>query len=188
MKNSRTAQTKTTKAKAARAPSSSMRPASTSGPVDTLKVGRRAPAFSLPDAHGQKVRLSQFKGKKVVLYFYPKDDTPGCTREACSFRDAIDQIQAAGAVVLGMSADSVESHKKFSDKYHLPFPLLSDTDKTVLKAYGVWKEKSLYGRKFMGIERTTVIIDEKGKIAKVFPKVKVDSHVTEVLHALREMP
>ncbi|RMH37217.1 MAG: thioredoxin-dependent thiol peroxidase [Nitrospirae bacterium] len=150
-----------------------------------LKVGQRAPAFALPGTHGQTVRLSQLKGKNVVLYFYPKDDTPGCTKEACVFRDAFQHIQAANAVLLGVSADSVESHEKFSKKYNLPFPLLSDTDKRVVQAYGVWKERSLYGRKFMGIERTTFIIDTKGHIAKIFPKVKVESHVGEVLQALQ---
>lgn len=152
-----------------------------------LKVGQRAPAFTLPATDGQPVRLSQFKGTTIVLYFYPKDDTPGCTKEACSFRDAFQQIQAANAVLLGISADSVESHKKFSEKYHLPFLLLSDTDRRVVQAYGVWKERSLYGRKFMGIERTTFIIDQKGNIAKIFPKVKVESHVDEVLQALQEL-
>ena len=149
-----------------------------------LKVGQNAPAFTLQDENGQKVSLSNFKGKKVVLYFYPKDDTPGCTKEACSFRDGIDEIRDSGAVVLGVSADSVGSHKKFSEKFDLNFPLLSDVDKKMLQAYRVWKEKSLYGRKFMGIERTTFIIDERGKIATIFPKVKVESHLDDVLSEL----
>jgi peroxiredoxin Q/BCP len=149
-----------------------------------LKVGQKAPPFTLLDDNGQKVSLSDFKGEKVVLYFYPKDDTPGCTKEACAFRDGIDDLRESGAVVLGVSADSVESHKKFSTKYDLNFPLLSDVDKKVLRAYGVWKEKSLYGRKFMGIERTTYVIDEEGKIAHIFPKVKVDAHLEDVLGEL----
>ncbi len=149
-----------------------------------LKVGQKAPPFTLLDDNGQKVRLSEFKGKKVVLYFYPKDDTPGCTKEACAFRDGIDDLRESGAVVLGVSADSVESHKKFSTKYDLNFPLLSDGDKKALRAYGVWKEKSLYGRKFMGIERTTFVIDEAGKISYIFPKVKVDGHLEDVLGEL----
>ena len=120
----------------------------------------------------------------MVLYFYPKDDTPGCTKEACAFRDGIDDLRDSRAVVLGVSADSVESHKKFSTKYDLNFPLLSDVDKKVLRAYGVWKEKSLYGRKFMGIERTTYVIDEEGKITHIFPKVKVDAHLEDVLGEL----
>ncbi|UCE62758.1 MAG: thioredoxin-dependent thiol peroxidase [Nitrospirota bacterium] len=149
-----------------------------------LKVGQNAPPFTLLDDSGQKVSLSDFKGKKVVLYFYPKDDTPGCTKEACAFRDGIDDLRDSRAVVLGISADSVESHKKFSTKYDLNFPLLSDVDKKALQAYGVWKEKSLYGRKFMGIERTTYVIDVEGKIAHIFPKVKVDAHLEDVLGEL----
>ncbi len=134
------------------------------------------------------MRLSDFKGKKVVLYFYPKDDTPGCTKESCAFRDGLDEIHTSGAVVLGVSGDSVESHKKFTKKFNLNFPLLSDEKKTMLQAYGVWKEKSLYGRKFMGIERTTFIIDEQGKIDDIFQKVKVNGHLEEVLAELDVMP
>lgn len=160
------------------------RPTGRAASTATLAVGRKAPAFTVLDDQGRKVRLSDFRGRKVVLYFYPKDDTPGCTKEACAFRDGIDAIRDRRAVVLGMSADSVDSHRKFSEKFHLNFPLLSDGEKKVLQAYGVWKEKSLYGRKFMGIERTTVIIDEAGNIAHVFPKVKVDTHYQEVLKAL----
>lgn len=153
-----------------------------------LKVGQKAPAFSLPNQDGKLTSLAQFKGKKVVLYFYPKDDTPGCTKESCAFRDGIDEIRDSGAVVLGVSGDSVESHKKFAKKFTLNFPLLSDERKTVLRAYGVWKEKSLYGRTFMGIERTTFIIDEQGKIDDIFQKVKVDGHLEEVLAELDIMP
>jgi len=149
-----------------------------------LKVGQKAPDFTVMDDKGEKVKLADLKGKKVVLYFYPKDDTPGCTKEACAFRDGIDKIKKRGAVVLGVSADSVESHKKFKNKFDLNFPLLADSDKKMVEAYGVWKEKSMYGKKYMGIERTTFVIDENGKIAHIFPKVKVDQHYDEVLEAL----
>jgi len=152
----------------------------------TLKVGQKAPAFSLLNDKGDAVKLSDLKGKTVVLFFYPKDDTPGCTKEACSFRDGLREIQKRGAIVVGVSPDSVESHKKFSKKFELNFPLLSDVEKTMLQAYGVWKEKSMYGRTYMGIERTTFIIDEKGKIVAVFPKVKVDQHFDQVLQVLKE--
>jgi peroxiredoxin Q/BCP len=149
-----------------------------------LKVGDKAPDFTVLNDSGEKVKLSDLKGKKVVLYFYPKDDTPGCTKEACSFRDGIAEIKKKGAVVLGVSVDSVESHKKFKNKFGLNFPLLADTDKKLVEAYGTWKEKSMYGKKYMGIERTTFIIDEQGRISHVFPKVKVDEHYDEVLRAL----
>ena len=150
-----------------------------------MKVGQKAPDFAVLDDSGRKVKLSDFKGKKVVLYFYPKDDTPGCTKEACAFRDGIAEIQRKGAVVLGVSTDSVESHKKFKTKYDLNFPLLADADKKIVEAYATWKEKSMYGRKYMGIERTTFIIDENGKISHIFPQVKVDGHYEEVLEALQ---
>ncbi|MCL4540182.1 MAG: thioredoxin-dependent thiol peroxidase [Bacteroidetes bacterium] len=146
--------------------------------------GKKAPDFTLQDDEGETVKLSALKGNKVVLYFYPKDDTPGCTKEACSFRDGFKEIQKKGAIILGVSPDSVESHKKFKEKFHLNFPLLSDAEKKVVNAYGVWKQKSLYGRKYMGVERTTFVIDETGKIKKVFPKVKVDGHYEEVLAEL----
>ncbi len=151
-----------------------------------LKVGQKAPAFVTLNDAGEKVRLSDFKGKKVVLYFYPKDDTPGCTKEACAFRDGISEIKDRGAVVLGVSTDSVESHKKFKKKFNLNFPLLADPDKKIVEAYGTWKQKSMYGKTYMGIERTTFVIDEQGKIAKVFPKVKVDEHYQEVLETLEK--
>lgn len=151
-----------------------------------IEVGKKAPAFNLIDQSGKNIKLSDLKGKKVVLYFYPKDNTSGCTKEACYFRDEISMFNKLDAVVLGVSADSVESHKKFADKYELPFSLLSDPEKEMLETYGVWKEKSMYGRKYMGIERTTVIIDENGKVKKVFPKVKVEGHVEEVAAALKE--
>ena len=149
-----------------------------------LQVGRPAPDIRLQDDEGREVRLADFRGKQVVLYFYPKDDTPGCTVEACAFRDGAVRLRQRGAVVLGVSADPVASHKKFKAKFHLNFPLLSDAEKEAVQAYGVWKEKSMYGRTYMGIERTTFIIDAEGKIARIFPRVKVGGHLEEVLAAL----
>lgn len=151
-----------------------------------LKAGDKAPNFKLNDQTGKKISLSDFKGKKVVLYFYPKDNTSGCTKEACNFRDTFPKFNKVDAAILGMSPDSVESHKKFIEKYNLPFTLLSNEDKDVLEKYGVWKEKSMYGRKYMGVERTTFVIDEKGVIKKIFPKVKVENHHNEVLEALKD--
>ncbi len=148
------------------------------------KIGDKAPDFSLMGDDGKEHSLKDFKGKKIVLFFYPKDDTSGCTKEACSFRDNTPLIKKKDAVILGVSGDSVESHKKFVSKYDLNFVLLSNEDRSVLDAYGVWKERSMYGRTFMGIERTTFIIDEHGKISQVFQKVKVDGHTEEVLNAL----
>ena len=150
--------------------------------------GTPAPDFELPSQVGDApIRLSDFRGKSaVVLYFYPKDDTPGCTTESCTFRDMAEEYAEAGAVILGVSLDDVDSHKRFADKYALPFPLLADTDAKVSTAYGVYKEKNLYGKKSMGIERTTFVIDRGGAIAKVFPRVKVDQHGDEVLAFLRE--
>jgi thioredoxin-dependent peroxiredoxin len=149
-----------------------------------LKTGMKAPSFELMSEEGKKVSLKDFAGKKVVLYFYPKDDTPGCTKEACSFSENQKKLQKAGAAVIGISADSVASHQKFKKKYDLGFTLLSDPDKEVIKKYDVWKEKSMYGKKYMGIERTTFIIDEQGKITHIFPKVKVTGHTDEVLNVL----
>jgi len=146
-----------------------------------LAIAETAPDFMLLSDGDEAVRLSNYK---VVLYFYPKDDTPGCTAEACSFRDGFSEIQKKGAALFGISTDSVESHKKFKEKYHLNFPLLSDADRKVVNAYGVWKEKNMYGKKYMGIERTTFVIDEAGKIKKIFPKVKVEGHYDEVLAEL----
>jgi peroxiredoxin Q/BCP len=151
------------------------------------KIGSKAPAIKLQDDTGKFVSLSDFKGKPVILYFYPKDSTPGCTTESCDFRDNLNRFAKSGAAVLGLSADSVESHRKFKEKQGLNFPLLSDPDHKALEAYGVWQEKSLYGRKFMGIVRTTFIIDGEGKIAQVFPKVKVAGHVDAVLAALNSL-
>jgi peroxiredoxin Q/BCP len=149
-----------------------------------LKPGNRAPAFSLPADDGSTVSLKDLQGRTVVLYFYPKDDTSGCTTEACEFRDSWKSVQKAGAVVLGASPDAVASHLKFKKKYNLPFPLLADTDHAVAEAYGAWGEKSMYGRKYFGILRSTFIIDRDGKVATVFEKVKPKGHAAEVLAAL----
>jgi thioredoxin-dependent peroxiredoxin len=149
-----------------------------------LKEGAKAPAFSLPSDDGGTVALKDLKGKKVVLYFYPKDDTSGCTTEACEFRDSWAAVKRKGAVVLGVSPDGVKSHGKFKEKYDLPFPLLADEDHAVAEAYGVWGEKSMYGRKYFGILRTTFVIDEAGRVVKVFEKVKPKGHAAEVLAAL----
>jgi thioredoxin-dependent peroxiredoxin len=151
--------------------------------------GQDAPDFSLAtQTQDAPIRLSDYRGKNaVVLYFYPKDDTPGCTTESCNFRDMAEEYAELGAVIFGVSLDDVDSHRKFADKFKLPFPLLADTDNAVSDAYGVYKEKNLYGKKSMGIERTTFIIDREGKIAKVYPRVKVDQHGDEVLTFLREM-
>ncbi len=149
-----------------------------------VEEGKKAPQFTLPDSYGNKVSLKSFLGKKVVLYFYPKDNTSGCTKEALAFKEALPEIEKRNAVIIGISKDSQESHVKFAKKYELPFTLLSDTDLKVIQKYGVWVEKSMYGRKYMGVERSTFIIDEKGKIKKIFRKVKVAKHVEEVLKAL----
>jgi peroxiredoxin Q/BCP len=146
-----------------------------------------APAFSLPASTGKKVSLKDFKGKNVILYFYPKDDTPGCTTEACQFRDAQKEFSKSGTLILGVSPDNAASHTKFINKYELPFILLSDEDHAVAEKYGVWQEKSMYGRKYMGIARTTFLIGRNGKIAKVFPKVKVTRHAEEISKALEEI-
>jgi len=151
-----------------------------------LEVGKKAPDFSLLNQDEKKISLKDYVGQKVVLYFYPKDDTSGCTKEACSFSDDLPKFSKIDAVILGVSPDSVKSHKKFSEKYKLKFDLLADDEKNVVEKYGVWKEKSMYGRKYMGVERTTFIIDEKGKIKKIFNKVKVDAHNKEVLEALKD--
>ena len=150
-----------------------------------LNVGDKAPALSLPDQSGELVSLKDFTGKQVVLYFYPKDNTSGCTKESCDFRDAITPIKKAGAVVLGVSLDGKESHQKFIKKFDLPFTLLSDEEATVSKAYGCYKEKNMYGRKYWGIERSTFVIDQDGKLKAIFRKVKVDGHVDDVLAALK---
>lgn len=153
------------------------------GPV----AGDKAPGFRLADDTGRARSLGDFAGKALVLYFYPKDDTPGCTQESCDFRDNLNRLGSSGAAVAGVSADSVESHRKFKAKHGLNFPLLSDPDHAALNAYGVWQEKSLYGRKFMGIVRSTFVIDGKGVVRAAFPKVKVTGHVDEVLAVLKEL-
>lgn len=150
-----------------------------------LQVGDRAPALTLPSDAAATVRLEDFRGKRVVLYFYPKDDTPGCTKEACSFRDERSHFTKANAVVLGVSGDDPASHRRFAEKFHLTFPLLSDAGFAVCQAYGVYKQKSMYGRTYWGIERTTFIIDEEGRIAAIFPKVSVTGHADAVLNALK---
>lgn len=150
-----------------------------------LSVGGKAPDFELPSSSGKPVKLSSMKGKSVVLYFYPQDDTPGCTREACAFRDNLPKFGGIDAVILGVSKDSLASHAKFISKYSLNFTLLSDEDLVAHKLYDTWKEKNNYGRTYMGTERSTFVIDENGKIKKIFRRVKVDGHESEVLAALQ---
>lgn len=150
-----------------------------------VEVGKRAPEISLPDQDGKIVKLSRLKRSPIVLYFYPKDDTSGCTKEACSFRDDFSEYEKLGARIIGVSPDGSASHGKFITKHDLPFTLLADTEKEACQAYEVWKEKSMYGRKYMGVERTTFVIDSKGVVRNVFPKVKVDGHSEAVLAALR---
>lgn len=157
---------------------------------ETVKEQQPAPDFTLPAIGDDgvvkdgKVQLSALRGHITVLYFYPKDDTPGCTAEACSFRDANHVMQQRGIVVLGVSADDLASHQKFADKYGLPFPLLADTDKTVVQRYGVWKEKSMFGKKYMGVNRETFLIDKEGIVRKIWPKVKAEGHAQEVLDTI----
>ena len=149
-----------------------------------LEIGDKAPAFKAQNQDGETVSLSDFKGSKVVLYFYPKDDTPGCTKEACAFRDGWSKFKKRGVAVLGVSTDDAKSHRKFAEKFSLPFPLLADPEKKIVNDYGVWGEKSMYGRKYMGTHRVTYVIDEKGKIAAVWPKVKPEGHADEILEAV----
>jgi len=149
-----------------------------------IPVGKKAPAFSLKNAEGKTVKLSDFKGQKVVLYFYPKDLTPGCTTEACAFRDDYAELQARGVAVVGVSADDVASHLKFAEKHSLPFQLLSDPDHGMIEEYGAWGEKSMYGKKYWGVVRITYILDEEGRVTHIFPKVKPDGHSREILAAL----
>ena len=149
-----------------------------------LKIGHKAPDFKLASGDGKTLSLKDFAGKKIVLYFYPKDNTSGCTKEACSFESNLKAMKKRDAVVIGVSADSVGSHTKFAEKYGLSFPLLSDEKKEAITLYGVWKEKSMYGKKYFGIERTTIVIDEKGIVRHIFNKVKVDGHTDEVLAVL----
>lgn len=152
-----------------------------------IEEGKRAPAFTLTADDGSKVRLSEQKGSPVVLYFYPKDDTPGCTREACAFRDAEKKLTKLGAKVFGVSPDDVASHEKFRDKYNLNFPLLADPGHKVADKYGAWREKNMYGKKSMGIQRSTYVIDADGKVAKLWKRVKVDGHDEQVLKVLQEL-
>ncbi len=154
--------------------------------ADDVTVGTKAPGFSLPDQSGKLIDLKKLKGKQIVLYFYPKDDTPGCTKESCDLRDAYANITKTGAVVLGVSLDGAESHRKFIEKYGLPFSLLSDEDATVSKAYGVYKLKNMYGKKYWGIERSTFVIDQAGLIKAAFRKVKVDGHADEILAPVKD--
>ena len=152
-----------------------------------LQEGAKAPAFTLPLDNGEKTSLSKLKGKKVVLYFYPKDDTPGCTKEAIAFSEDIAKFKRAGAVVIGVSKDSLAKHQKFREKHGLKVDLGADEDGKVIEKYGVWVEKNMYGRKYMGIERATFLIDEKGKIAKIWRKVKVKDHAEDVLAAVKAL-
>ncbi len=149
-----------------------------------LSVGDKAPDFRAKDQDGRTVSLKDFRGQKLVLYFYPKDDTPGCTKEACSFRDIWARFRKQKLAVLGVSVDDAASHKKFVEKYALPFTLLADPEKTIVREYGVWGPKSMYGRKYMGTHRATYVIDEKGRIAAVWPKVKPEGHAEEILEAV----
>ena len=151
-----------------------------------LKEGDKAPDFTVTDGDGKTVRLKDFRGKKIVLYFYPKDDTPGCTKEACAFRDSYSKFRKRGIEVLGVSLDSEKSHQKFAKKYDLPFRLLADTDRAISEEYGTYGEKKFMGRTYMGIHRMTFLIDEKGKIKKIFNKVKPEEHAEEVLAAFDE--
>ncbi len=148
-----------------------------------IKEGNVAPQFTATNTNGETIRLKDLRGKKVVLYFYPKDDTPGCTKEACSFRDEFSEFKKQGIEVIGVSTDSEASHKKFTTKYKLPFTLLADTDHSIADAYGVYGEKKFMGRTYMGVKRMTFLIDEKGKVKKVFEKVKPEEHAREVLEA-----
>lgn len=154
---------------------------------DWIEEGQTAPTFTLTADDGSKVRLSDLKGSPVVLYFYPKDDTPGCTKEACAFRDRQKELHKLGVKVLGVSPDSVASHVKFRDKYKLNFPLLADADHKLAEKYGAWREKNMYGKKSMGVQRSTFLIDAKGKVAKVWKRVSVDGHDAAVIEAVKEL-
>jgi thioredoxin-dependent peroxiredoxin len=155
--------------------------------ADWIEPGQKAPAFTLTADNGQKVRLSDLTGSPVVLYFYPKDDTPGCTKEACAFRDLNDDLKKLGAKIFGVSPDDVASHVKFRDKYKLNFPLLADADHAVAEKYGAWREKNMYGKKSMGVQRSTYLIDEQGKVVRVWKRVQVDGHDKQVLEAIKEL-
>lgn len=150
-----------------------------------LKINDYAPDFTLPDKNGNMISLADFRGKKVVLYFYPKDNTPGCTRQACAFAGTFEDFTKRGIIIIGISKDSVQSHQKFAEKHNLPFILLSDTELQAIQAYGVWQEKKLYGKVSMGVVRTTFIIDEQGKISHIMPKVKPDTNAANILEILK---
>ncbi len=152
-----------------------------------LEVGEQAPAFDLADQDGQSHTLDGYRGRWLVVYFYPKDDTPGCTKEACGFRDGASELAALGAAVVGVSADDAGAHQKFAKKYDLNFPLLVDPDKAMLEAYGAWGEKQMYGKSYMGVSRITYVIDPDGEVAKAWPKVKAEGHADEVRAALTEL-
>lgn len=151
-----------------------------------LQVGQKAPDFTGTDQNGNKISLNDLKGKKTILYFYPKADTPGCTAESCNLRDNYDDLLGKGFNIVGVSADTVEKQKKFAEKYNLPFPLIADVNKEVIKAYDAWGTKKMYGKEYEGIMRTTYVIDENGTIEKVFPKVKTKDHATQILEAMNE--
>jgi len=153
----------------------------------SIEEGQKAPDFSLAASGGRTVSLKELKGKPFVLYFYPKADTPGCTKEACAFQEALPQLAHIGVTVIGVSKDAMKPIEKFAEKYNLTFPLASDPDGAVIEAYGAWQEKSMYGKKYMGIERSTVLVDAKGKIAKIWPKVKVEGHAADVLKAVQAL-
>ncbi len=153
----------------------------------SIAVGAAAPDFSLPASGGRTVSLNELKGKPFVLYFYPRADTPGCTRQACAFQEAMPQLGKIGVAVIGVSKDKMKPIEKFAEKYSLTFPLASDPDAKTIEAYGAWQEKSMYGKTYMGIERSTVLVDKAGKIAKIWPKVKVEGHAEEVLLALKAL-
>lgn len=155
--------------------------------ADWLEEGAKVPSFTLVDDSGKKIKSSQWNGSPVVIYFYPKDDTPGCTKQACAFRDAAEEFRALGAAVVGISCDSPESHAKFREKYSLNFPLLVDADHQVAEKFGAWREKNMYGKKSMGIQRSTFLVDAKGKIAKVWKRVQVDGHDAQILEAIRHL-
>lgn len=155
--------------------------------ADFIEVGEKAPAFTLPDDQGTKVKLADLKGKPVVLYFYPRDDTPGCTKEACAFRDRYDELKQLGVSLLGVSPDTAASHSTFREKYDLPFPLLVDENHAIAEKYGAWREKNLYGKKSMGIQRSTYLIDTQGKVAAVWKRVKVDGHDEQVIEAVKKL-
>jgi peroxiredoxin Q/BCP len=153
----------------------------------SIQEGDKAPDFSLPASGDRTVSLAGLKGKPFVLYFYPKADTPGCTKEACAFEEALPQLGKIGVTVIGVSKDKMKPIEKFAEKYNLTFPLASDPEAATIEAYGAWQEKSMYGKKYMGIERSTVLVDSTGKIAKIWPKVKIDGHAAEVLKAVQNL-